>query len=75
MNYFQVDCLFSLHLFDLVGFYLASSSAAYFSFVSFYLTLFMIFLSTAGSFPLASVVCPFVGEVGPGDCIASWWEG
>ena len=27
------------------------------------------FLSTAGSFTLASVVCPLVGEVGPGDCV------
>ena len=35
---FQVDCLFTLHLFDLVGFYLVPSSVVYFSVFSFCLT-------------------------------------
>ena len=36
--FFQVDCLFPLHLFGVVGFYLAPSSAVCFSVFSFCLT-------------------------------------
>ena len=58
---FQVDCLFPLHLFGLVGFYLAPSSAAYFSVFSFCLTYFVWVLFFAGGrvvFPVVFGVCP-----------------
>ena len=57
---FQVDCLFPRHLFGLVGFYLAPSSAAYFSVFSFCLIYCVWGLLSAGCrvvVPLTSGVC------------------
>ena len=59
-------------LFRLVGFYLAPSSATYFSVASFCLTYCVYGLFSTGCrviVALASVVCPLVGEVGPGACV------
>ena len=61
LNSCQVDCLFPLHLFGLVGFYHVSSSAAYFSVFSFYLIYCVWDRLSAGwkvVFPLKYGVCP-----------------
>jgi len=68
---YQINCLFLLHLFGLLGFYFASPSATYFSVISFCLSYcFYGLLFTGGRvlFPFASVVSPLVGEIGPGAC-------
>lgn len=65
---FLGDCLFTLHLFGLVDFYLLPSSATYFSIISFCLTgCISSFLSADYSVIvlLASGVCPLMGEIGP----------
>ena len=74
---FQVDCLLPIHLFDLI-FYLAPSSATYFSVILFSLTYCIYGLLSAGCrviVPLAFVVCPLITEVDLGVCVASYWEG
>ena len=63
----QGDCLFTLHLFGLANFYLVPSSATYFSIISCCLTdCISSFLSADCSVivPLASGVCPLMGEIG-----------
>ena len=68
---FQVDCLSPLHLVFLVSFYLAVSSARYFFVFSFCHTYCVCGLLSAGCrivAPLASGVCPLLGEVGPETC-------
>ena len=58
---FQVDCLFPLHLFGLVVFYLAPSSAAYFSVFSFCLSYCVWGLHFTGCrfvVPVVFGVCP-----------------
>ena len=58
---FQVDFVFPLHLFGLVGVYLASSSAAYFSVFSFCLTYCvwgLLFTACRFIVPVVSGVCP-----------------
>ena len=60
---FQVDCLFPLHLFGLVSFYLAPSSVTYFFAVSFFIYFFMseiVFLS----YWLFGLRLPTLGFVG-----------
>ena len=55
-----------------MGFYLAPSSAKYFSVIPFCLTYSVCGLLSTGCrvvVPLASGVCPLVGEVGQGACV------
>ena len=83
---FQVDCLSPLYLVVPVGFYLVplSVTQTYFSVDSFCLTYCVYGLLSTGCrivVPLASGVCPLVGEVRPGACAgflvegtgALWW--
>ena len=61
MLFRSVDCLFPLHLFGLVGFYLAPLSAAYFSVFSFCITHCVLGLLFAGCrfvVPVVFGVCP-----------------
>ena len=67
---FQVDCLLPIHLFDLI-FYLAPSSATYFSVILFSLTYCIYGLLSAGcriAVPLPSGFFPLVSEVGSDSC-------
>ena len=69
--FFQVDCLSPLHLVVLVGFYLDPLSAIYFFVFSFclnYCVCGLLFTGCRIVVPLASGVCPPVGEVGPKAC-------
>ena len=75
---FQVDCLFPLHLFGLLGFYLAPSSAVCFSVFSFCLTYCVSGLLFAGCRLVVIIVfdvCPqwlrFVQWI----VLSSWWRG
>ena len=88
---FQVDCLFPPHLFGLMGFYLAPSSAAYFSIFSFCLTFCvwgLLFTGCRLIVPIVFSVCPqwvrlvhcfwclpSVGEVGSVACVGFLVEG
>ena len=70
---YQINWLFFLHLFSLLGFYFASPSATYFSVISFCLSYcFCGLLFTGGRVvvPFASVVCFLVGEIGPEACVS-----
>ena len=64
---FQVDCLFPLHLFGLVGFYLARSSTAYFSVFSFCLIYCVWGLLFSG--------CRFIVPIVFGVCPQGWFSG
>ena len=74
---FQVNCLFPLHLFGLVGFYLAPSSAVYFSVFSFCLAYCVWGLLLAGYrfiVPKVFVVCPQWIMLVQYILYASWWR-
>ena len=76
--YYHYSTFFSGRLpispsFDLVDFHLAPSSGTYFSVVSFCLTYCVCGLLFAGCSVIVSLacgVCPLVGDVGPGACVA-----
>ena len=79
---FKVDCLYSLYLVVLLGFYLVPSSGIYFPAISFYLTFYVCGLcSSELTVPcrtvifLVSGVCLLVGKLDSGLVQASWWEG
>ena len=74
---FQVDCLFLLHLFVLVGFYLAPSTAVYFSVFLFCLTYCVWgLLSQAASCSSWNFLClPPVGKVCSIGCVGFLLEG
>ena len=65
LNFFQVDCLFPLHLFGLVGFYHVASSAVcfyVFSFCSIYCVLDLLSADWKVIVLLNCGVCPHVGS-------------
>ena len=75
---FEVDCLFPLHLFGLVHFYLVPSSAAYFSVFSVYLTYCVWGLLFTGCRFIVLVVfgvCSPVGKVASVGCVGFLVEG
>ena len=74
---FKVNCLFPLHLFGLVGFYLAPSSAVRFSVFSFFLTYCVWGLLFAGCrfiVPVVFGVCPQWLRLVQWVVWASWWS-
>ena len=75
---FQVDCLFPLHLFGLMGFYLAPSSAVYFSVFSFHLTYCvwgLLFTGCVFMVPVVFRFCPQWLRLVQLVVDASWWRG
>ena len=60
---FHVDCLFPLHLFGLVGFYLAPSSAVYISVFSFCLTYYVLGLVFTGCRFIVPIVFGFCSQL------------
>ena len=78
LNSFLVDCLFPLHLFGLVGFYLAPSSAVCFSVFSLCLSYCVWGLLFAGCrfiVPFVFGVCPQWLWLIQWIVQASWWRG
>ena len=76
--FFQVNCLFPVHLFGLVGFHLALSSAVCFSVFSFCLTYCVWSLLFAGCrfvVPVVFGVCPQWLRLVQWVVSASWWRG
>ena len=75
---FHIDCLFPLHLFGLVGFYLAPSSAVYFSVFSFCLT-YCVWWSPFCRLQVRSSRCfwclPPMGKLGSVGCVGFLVEG
>ena len=76
---FQVDCLFPLHLFGLVGFYLTPSSVVCFSVFSFCLTYLLCLGSLFRRLQVHSSHCfwclPAAGRVGSVGCVGFLAEG
>ena len=77
-SFFQVDCLFPLHLFGLVGFYLAPSSAVHFSVFLFCLTYCvwgLLFEGCRFIIPTVFGVCLQWVRLAQWVVQASWWRG